>query len=239
MKTLVIGNSHTAAVIKARKQSPREEDLRILGLGGNFLVPNLLLNERCELTSEREDVLQIIEEQGFKGVSLNGFDLLIVYGCQLRAAGSGERWISKVSDPIAGFSRQVRQAAMRDYVHDTTHYRFLCRLAQAGLQERVQVVSMPSPMPNETASFCVDLPDIDKHYLAEISELMQAEIHALGFHYLDTPASLLADNGCTTRACYRSKRETDSAHLNVAGGQEVLSAIREHMRMLESLSAAA
>ena len=111
MKTLIIGNSHVGAIIKAYKDDPSIADLQFLAVNGNTLLQNLLVNERCELSSEKQHITDAIVEQGLQGVSLNEFDYIMIYGCQLRAAGGGEHWISKIRNTTVSYSHQVRNAA--------------------------------------------------------------------------------------------------------------------------------
>lgn len=225
MKTLIIGNSHVGAVIKAYKDNPSVADIQFLAVNGNSLLQNLNINERCELISDKQHITDAIAEQGLQGVSLNDFDFIMIYGCQLRAAGSGEHWINKMRHFATSYSSQVRHAAHTDFVRDTAHYRFLERVSSWPLGGNVNVVSIPSPLPNELVPFGVDMPPVDKASIAEILDFVKNEIESVGFVYLDTPTSLLSDNGYTTKAIFKASWIHDTAHLNTAGGHEVLNQI--------------
>lgn len=224
MKILVAGNSHIGAVMKAHAENP-QDNIQFLTYAGNTLLQNLQVNERCELSSNRQHITDAIAEQGLENVSLNSFDYIFVFGCQLRAAGDGENWLNIVIDADRGFSEQAHRVARRDYVRDTAHYRFLEEIRSWPLASHVKIVSMPSPAPNELAKFASRQSLMTEQKVATVKNFMENEITALGVAYLDTPESLWNDEGFMTSARFKADREPDMAHLNTAGGREVLNSI--------------
>lgn len=78
----------------ASRNDPLLGDFHFPAVEGNSLLPNLEANERCELVAVRKHISDAFADQGLEGVSLNNFDAIFVYGCQLRAAGSGIHWIN-------------------------------------------------------------------------------------------------------------------------------------------------
>lgn len=236
MKILIVGNSHVGALIKAYREDPSLGDFHFLAVEGNSLLPNLQANERCELVAPRKHISDAIADQGLEGVSLNNFDAVVVYGCQLRAAGSGVHWINKIKSPTENYSEQALHASNADFVQDTSHYRFLERMVDWPLNEDVKIISMPSPLPNELAPFCTDMETVKRESVEEIQDFIRQEIERFDIIYLDTPACLLNDDGCCTREAYKATWKNDTAHLNPAGGTEVLKAITECLQCLTGAS---
>ena len=224
MRILVAGNSHVAALIKAHAENPHD-NIQFLTYSGNSLLQNLQVNENCELSSTKQHIADAIAEQGLKQVSLNSFDYIFVYGCQLRASGSGENWIDMVVGESRGFSEQAHSVARRDYVRDTAHFRFLEEIRNWPLESHVKIVSIPSPAPNELATFASKQSLMTEQNVKVVKDYMENEILSSGFDYMDTPESLWNDKGFMTSAVFKSDRGPDIAHLNVAGGHEVLKAI--------------
>ena len=224
MKILVAGNSHIAAVMKAHTEDPHD-NIQFLTYSGNTLLQNLQVNEQCELTSTRQHITDAIAAQGLKQVSLNSFDYIFVYGCQLRAAGNGENWLNIVIGAGRGFSEQAHRVARRDYVRDTAHFRFLEEARNWPLESHVKIVSIPSPVPNEMAAFSSKQSLMSSENVAVVKDFMRHEIKSVGFDYMDTPDSLWNDEGFMTSAAYKADRGPDMAHLNTAGGQAVLQSI--------------
>lgn len=224
MNILIMGNSHVGALIKAYKDNP-SGDVQFLAVDGNSLLQNLEIDEQCQLISTKRHITEAIADQGLENVSLNTFDFIFVYGCQLRAAGSGVHWINKVCSPTEGFSEQVLTQANKDFVEDTAHYRFIERISQWPLSAHVRVISMPSPLPNELAPFCENMNNVNQHNADTVQSAVESGITALGVEYLDTPNSLLTSNRVTTRSEFKASWKNDTAHLNTAGGHEVLQTI--------------
>ena len=69
------------------------------------------------------------------------------------------------------------------------------------------------------------MPAIDRGDVAELQDFIKNEIESLGFGYLDTPTSLLCENGYSTRAVFKATWIHDTSHLNTEGGHEVLNTI--------------
>ncbi|MFK7859938.1 MAG: hypothetical protein AB8B64_14005 [Granulosicoccus sp.] len=224
MKILVAGNSHIGALMKARAESP-DDNIQFLTYNGNTLLQNLQVNERCELSSTRQHITDAIVDQGLKQVSLNSFDYIFIYGCQLRAAGNGENWLNVVISTGQGFSEQAHSVALRDYVRNTAHYRFLEEIHNWPFESHVKIVSMPSPVPNELAAFSDKQSLMTTENADKVKRFMENEIKSVGFDYLETPESLWNEEGFMTSSRFKADRGPDMAHLNTAGGHEVLKSI--------------
>ncbi len=230
MSSLLIGNSHVAALKQAYDAQKIDHNLHFLTIHGNRLLPNLKIDETGALQATNEEVRRELIAQDLDSVSLNTFDNIIIYGCRLRVIASSRKWISKIKSTAKPFSAQALHQSHLDFIHTTSHYKFLIKLQRANLNEDVKIASIPAPYPNEVAPFAQGLDRVNHSEVSKIMNIHKSEVETVGSTFLDTPAALLSKNGYTTHKKFKHKGEDDFSHLNVKGGALVLEEVLNFIR---------
>ena len=223
MKICIIGNSHVAALKRAIRAHPNPLGVDILALGGRALLPNLKIDENHQLYSTHVEVANAIHESEIK--VLSDYSFVVIYGCQLRAAGRGLNWFRHIRQANDRYSSAFCDELTDEFITNTDHYRFLAENSSTVSSLRdTRFISIPSPMPNEL------MPEFFRHALSskavQVCNLkIKSRLNQLGVEFLDTPSEIINTDGVATKSKYKNSREDDFSHLNHMGGELMLNKI--------------
>lgn len=229
MRVCIIGNSHMGALVKAIKDQPQSLDAEILAYPGNKLLKGLKINKDYELVSEDEDLAYLIQKSDIK--ALSNYQVVIIYGCQLRSARKGENWFEHIKKYDYQYSKAFTRENTGDFIKATDHYEFLASNQHAIINMRdTRFISIPCPMPNESSPL-YSRTELAIETVQNSAIMMNDIIGLLGVEFMDTPMNLVNSEGVATKREYKNSRENDFSHLNTEGGKLVLKEIKSYLNL--------
>lgn len=161
-------------------------------------------------------------------VTLNQYEKIFVYGCQVVSKSGGKYWFDNYKDSASGlYSAECIDALHEQSLHDSIGWRLVGLIRKAGYSGMLYLI--PSPLPNERHPYLSSFDTVESvDVLLNIQSLYDSICKKAGVKYIPLPTTLLAPNGYATSEKFlneTSEENSDYAHLNKLGCEVVYDSV--------------